>query len=267
LSRLRYKEHLLNDVIRELQYDNDGHHAEDQAADPHFKIGSKTHTAEMWLKDSTTGKGAAYHIKTSFNEPVDRILTLFNEIDLYPNWLPFVWEATRLHLVRGCGDHAQFIVFLKYALPWPIKSREAILYGFASDRIEKGQVLVCAKSIPQGTTEWWGYSIPPGGSSIRIDLSFKLGFVPHGKDYTETRMDMIIEIDPKIDWLSKKTVNYIGRQFVTQMSNNIASICRRFDKSPYPARLKADESGAYRIMYECLSAFRRGQLPEETGVL
>uniref|UniRef100_A0A7S2I5E5 START domain-containing protein n=1 Tax=Zooxanthella nutricula TaxID=1333877 RepID=A0A7S2I5E5_9DINO len=170
-----------------------------------------------------------------------------------------------MHVVRGCGDYAQFIMVLTFALPWPFSTREAIVYAFATDCVERGRVLVCAQSVPADAASWWGYTIPTVGSAVRMDLTLEIGFIPGGDEYQNTHMDMCLQMDPKVPWLSQSTVNLVGRLFATQLVSNVNSVCKSYSKSPYPERLAADRSGAYAVMYRCLEALRQGRLPEDEG--
>jgi len=260
--RLRWKEKVLRAARRNLGYEKEEQGEGTTASSTYYKIGSGAGSAELWAW-TNGGTKPTFLIKSFFAEPVDHILSLYTEIDLYPLWLPFVWEAKRINVVRGCGDYAQFIILLRYCLPWPLKNREAIVYGFGTENLEDGKVILCASSVPDGATEWWGYPIPPAGSAIRMDVGFEVGFRTEGPAGENTHMDFRFQVDPKVDWLPPSFLGWAGRQLVTLLYGNVSGICKKFGESQYPARVKADENGTYGLIDRSLKAHRKGYLPEE----
>lgn len=259
VQRLRIKERKLLDAMAYLKVCQE----EQCRWDMTSTLGSGQSVAT--LKCRTESQKHIFWVSSGFDSPFFQVLSLFQEVELYPNWLPFVWEAKTLHRWEGrgqSGSYAQRLVLIKIALPWPMQNREAVIFAFGCDMLERNNVVLLGGSVPADATEWWGVAIPPAGSATRIDLDLQVFLSPQGAAAQGTHMNFVVKMDLKIDWLPKSFLSRAGTQFVKLLVGNINSIVENYDKSPYSKLVQRDVNGIYAVLKGLIVASTKGELRE-----
>lgn len=249
--RLRYKMSALQDVHASTMA------AKSETWSSHNTIGRGSDMAEMWARLDGAGS-AEFRCRCIFDIPLFELCSLFNEVDLFANWLPFVTKTNLIEHIGGCGDYAQLLLSVHYILPWPLPSRESVLYAFASNGLEHGSITIHASSVPEAATEWWGYAVPPARSP-RADVTYVASITPCGDGMKRSRLDLTFKFDPKVPLVPQWVLNSAGKQYVKLLCSNVQSLAKDFSTGPYPARVKRNERGVYTHLERCLAAFTAGQ--------
>ena len=195
----------------------------------------------LWTKLEPDGS-ALIRLQGKLNIPLTHVAALINEVDLQPGFIPWLRKAEKLHKVTGCGDFSQAICRMHYALPPPLSPRECDLFCFGCDALDsepfRGFVVLCV-SPPEGSTDWWGYPLPQSHSSVIQMQMRSLAFVIRPcNDGSEVTLVMNADFKLRLpqrllNWLSLKTMRYAFE--------GMDRLSRRFELTPYPARMSADE--------------------------
>jgi hypothetical protein len=187
-------------------------------------------------------------------EPLERVAALFNEIDLQPNFVPFLSRAGRIATVTGCGDHGQALANLHFYLPG-LGGRDAVVFAFGCDASREasskgshgnsleGFVLV-VESIDG--SEWWGHVLP---ENTGVPVLVKIGFILkpmgacNGSTSPPCSVTILLQTDLNLPpFIPHSLVHWANKQVAKLTFSNIEKISRVFDTSEYPIRMRQDPS-------------------------
>ncbi|EER09355.1 hypothetical protein Pmar_PMAR011174 [Perkinsus marinus ATCC 50983] len=194
---------------------------------------------ELWLKQDTDYM-LTLKIQGILHNPTYHIISLIREVDLHPNWVPFLSGSWTDHVIEGCGRRCQMMVTHEYSVPIPfVPSRWASMYAFACDALDEPgveSIIIYGRGIPEDSKEFWGYSVPTM-KGIRAELetlSFVMKPIDGGKS---TSFTILAETNPKIH-IPEKILGWLCKQYAKYIFHSIEKLSDNFESTEYPTRME-----------------------------
>jgi len=185
---------------------------------------------------------------------VFNLLVLVNEVDMYHTFVPLLHEARVIK-----GNNYRRIAYIKENLPWPFAPRDAVLYGYCIDNVEKsGNILVVFRSAIVGDLELNLKDVPPSvKQDVRCDCKIA-GLLLKPTATKSTYVNFCSNVDPKLShvpyWLLNMAVSQLvplGLTMLAQKSNNLKG-------TEYEKRIKKDHNNLYREIRDTLYKYIPG---------
>lgn len=90
------------------------------------------------------GESVGLKFEMEIDIPIMNLLALIYEVDLYPNWFPFLKKGVQLKLVHRAAK----IAYTEMSFPPPVSNREGYFLGCGYDRLqENGSIFLTVKTI------------------------------------------------------------------------------------------------------------------------
>ena len=172
-------------------------------------------------------------------QPLFNAISLINEIDLHPLFMPHLNKADRIHTIQGCGKRAQMMARYFYHLPFPLSDRDTVLYAFGCNAIGVegiDGIIVSAQSVPPEAQDWWGYAIPPAGKLVRERLR-GISFVLKPLDEKHTEMTVIANLDKQVAFIPQSIMHYLIKDMIKGLYKNMIKLNLKFDKTEFSKRV------------------------------
>jgi hypothetical protein len=125
------------------------------------------------------------------DSPALNLMAVMNEHTLYDTWIPLLREV---QLVKHISRYRK-VIYLSAYLPWPISSRDALLYGYGVDNLEEDRAVIMIRSVGEGDLE--PALVPPVKSHVRVDIH-STGVLIQPISQARTRVVMMTNVDPKV---------------------------------------------------------------------
>lgn len=122
----------------------------------------------------------AFRAETTVTSSLSGLLNLFYDLDAAPQWL----DSTRrvVALQRNDAKH-EYMLLIETALPWPLKSRDAVISGNWQQDPETKAVYLRGKGMPKG-------AYPENPAYLRYyDLRSDWSFTPQGNGRVRVIME------------------------------------------------------------------------------
>jgi hypothetical protein len=182
---------------------------------------------------------ASLKIEGVMDVPLENLLALIYELDLYNLWLPFMKTTTELKIVnKGCK-----ISYMRLNIPPPLSDRETLIMGFGADRFHiNGTVLVLAKSIDADLDIVKDYEVPlpPNRSNVLLAMNVAcFEFMPMGPE--KVRLRAIVNVDPKIGWVPNSILNFILRKAGSGIYEKMAKTAKNIKGTQWEERMKSEK--------------------------
>lgn len=180
------------------------------------------------------------------------LLSVLNETELYPTWLPS-WQkpirlgVTRADKLRQTGRASQVIV-VGADMPWPLSPREAVISALAFDDIEaNGDICVKLHSLDNGEE---GIVVPSQGGAVRTRVDFEGGFLfrkcPANHKALRKRMDknmilvtFVAFVDAKVQFLPQSVINFVVRTVIGRMWDRFLNVAQDIRDGRRPEHMEA----------------------------
>jgi hypothetical protein len=197
------------------------------------------HGIDMWTKAESDGSFSV-RCRSVQNQPLFNAISLINEVDLHPDFMPHLRKATRLHTIQGCGQRAQLLAHYLYHMPFPLTDRDVVLYAFGCVALDVEGVegiIISAQSVPMGLDEWWGYSIPDSGKLVREQLR-GISFIMKPLDDSRTELTIIANLDKQIALIPKPIMHFFIKDMIKGLYKNMIKLNLKFDKTQFAKRVE-----------------------------
>lgn len=196
------------------------------------------HGIDVWTRPEVDGSFSV-RCRAIQQQPLFNAISLINEVDLHPLYMPHLHKASRIHEITGCGKRAQMLARYFYRLPFPLADRDTVLYAFGCNAIEVEGIegiIISAQSVPSDASDWWGYSIPPAGKLVRERLR-GLSFVLRPVDNKHTEMTIIANLDKQIAFVPQSIMHYLIKDMIKGLYKNMIKLNLKFDKTEFSKRV------------------------------
>ena len=197
------------------------------------------HGIDVWTKAEIDGSFSV-RCRSIQQQPLFNAISLINEVDLHPEFMPHLKRAMRLHSMQGCGKRAQLLARYMYKMPFPLSDRDVVLYAFGCNAMEVEGVegiIISAQSVPRELRSWWGYSIPDPGKVIREQLR-GMSFVMKPIDDKHTELTIIANLDKQIALIPKSIMHYFIKDMIKGLYKNMIKLNLQFETTEFSRRVK-----------------------------
>lgn len=159
-----------------------------------------------------------------------RVLSLVNEVDLNPLWVPFCKRTSVNKILnRACKVCTSEMYFPL------IPNRECVFLGEGYDRLNvNGTITLVSRTIDNDKMflEKNGIEIPEKSKFVRLHFKFYIfEITPIDKDSCSIRA--CTNVNPHISLVPNSVLAYIGRKFAHILIGKIVSYAKNFEKSPF----------------------------------
>jgi len=215
---------------------------------------------EGWTADSI-GPNAKFHYKyipntemvslkldLNVDVPLQTMLTLINEIDLWSHWAPFMKKTCQVKRIHRSAA----VYYLEMGLPYPLSNREVHLYGFGINRLqENGSVLILAESVDNNEEFLQRHDVKKVKSSgtVNMDIHFA-GFELSPIDGNRCRIAGVLNVNPKFSWLPASLLNMILKKAMQFIMDRLVSRAKKFKGSVWEKEMLKEEKKEF---YQWLS--------------
>lgn len=196
------------------------------------------HGIDLWTRAEIDGSFSV-RCQSIQNQPLFNAISLINEVDLHPLFMPHLAKAIRVHKMTGCGKRAQLLARYIYQMPIPFANRDTVLFAFGCNAIHvKGVegIIISAHSVPADEKDWWGYSIPPADKMVRERVR-GMSFILKPIDSSRTQMTVIANLDKRIAFLPQSFVNWIIKDMIRGLYKNMIKLNLKFAKTEFAKRI------------------------------
>jgi len=192
------------------------------------------------IKYKTGGSDvASLKIEGIMDVPLQNLLALIYELDLYNQWLPFMKVTTELKAI----NKGVKISYMRLNIPPPLSDRETLIIGFGADRFKiNGTVLVMAKSIDgdMDIIKDHEVTLPANRSNTLLAMNVAcFEYTPLGPE--KVKMRAIVNIDPKIGWIPNSMISWILRQAGAGIYEKMYKTAKNFKGSPWESRMNSEK--------------------------
>ena len=233
MHRLRWKYPRVQTVVRLIASIP---HGEDKSASGWQY--ENHHGIDLWTKAELDGSFSV-RCQSIQKQPLFNAISLINEIDLHPLFMPHLAKAILLHKMTGCGKRAQLLARYIYQMPIPFASRDTVLFAFGCNATQVQGVegiIISAESVPSENKDWWGYSVPPPDRMVRERVR-GMSFVLKPLDSHRTQMTVIANLDKRIAFLPQSFVNWIIKDMIRGLYKNMIKLNLKFEKTEFAKRI------------------------------
>lgn len=199
----------------------------------------ETHGIDIWTRQECDGS-LSVRCKSVQKQPLFNAISLINEVDLHPQFMPHLARASKLHTILGCGKRAQLLARYIYQMPFPIANRDTVLFAFGCNAVEVEGVegvIISVQSIPEQLDDWWGYSVPPAEKYVRENLR-GMSFVMKPTVDGETELTIIANLDKQVAFIPKSIMNWLIKDMIKGLYKNMVKLSLKFDRTEFAKRVK-----------------------------
>lgn len=168
------------------------------------------------------------------DSPALNLMAIMNEHALYDSWIPLLKEV---RLVKQISRYRK-VMYLSAHLPWPISSRDVLLYGYGVDNLEEDRAVIMIRSAGEGDIE--PHLIPPVKSHVRADVQFT-GVMIQPISENQTRLVMMTNVDPKLAYMPYTLLNWATKVLSYQMWSTMAKHAQEIEGSKYEELIAENE--------------------------
>jgi len=218
IADIKQDHQYLNEILKELDNDegwtverNDG-----------LKV--------LYKKDSATGL-ISLRMEAEIEIPLINMITLINEVDLWPHWVPFIRKQAEVKVIhRGAK-----VYYLEAGLPYPLPNRDMHIYGIGVNRLyENGTVMIMAKSVDHDLEFFRSHNAQkiekPGSVHVDIHLgAFEVN--PLGPNKIHYRA--VVHANPNFSWVPDSVINFTIRKASGFIFNQIVKHAKKFKGSAW----------------------------------
>jgi hypothetical protein len=176
--------------------------------------------SDVVIKYTSNGSGNlhSFMIEAVLDAPVLNVVAVINEVDLYSSWMPGLSHSMQLNSL----SMFEKIIYLDYAIPWPLANREFVMEAFGVHLAEKNQLLIAVQSCHDQSK----FVLPPRTprkKKILGEMNMS-GYLIEPISASSTKVTMVMDLDPKLDtvpdWLMNFATGKIFRFFLKNMEKN-----------------------------------------------
>jgi hypothetical protein len=196
------------------------------------------HGIDVWTRAEVDGSFSV-RCRAIQQQPLFNAISLINEVDLHPLYMPHLKKASRLHEIQGCGKRAQMLARYFYGLPFPLADRDTVLYAFGCNAIQVEGIegiIISAQSVPDDANDFWGYSIPPQGKFVREKLR-GLSFVLRPLDEKRTELTIVANLDKQIAFIPQSIMHYVIKDMIKGLYKNMIKLNLKFETTEFSKRI------------------------------
>jgi len=181
----------------------------------------------LYKKDSTGI--VSLKMEAEVDIPLINMITLINEVDLWPHWVAFVRKAIEVKAIH----RAARIYYIEAGLPSPLPNRDINVYGTGVNRLfENGTVMIMAKSVDSNSDFFKRHGAQkiekPGSTHVDIHLgAFEIK--PLGPNRIAYRA--IAHANPNFSWIPDSLINFAIRKASGIIFNKIVEHAKKFKGS------------------------------------
>jgi hypothetical protein len=193
---------------------------------------------DTWTRAEVDGSFSV-RCRSVQQQPLFNAISLINEIDLHPLFMPHLSKAVKLHTIKGCGNRAQLLARYFYKMPFPVRDRDTVLFAFGCNAtmVEGIEgVIISAQSVTGGLTDWWGYEVPPPDKLVRESLR-GMSFVLKPIDDKHTEMTIIANLDKQVAFIPQSLMHYLIKDMIKGLYKNMIKLNLKFEKTEFANRV------------------------------
>eukprot|EP00914_Ancora_sagittata_P026789 GHVO01052654.1.p1 GENE.GHVO01052654.1~~GHVO01052654.1.p1 ORF type:complete len:478 (+),score=96.29 GHVO01052654.1:145-1578(+) len=168
-----------------------------------------------------------------------KVIAIVSESDLHINWVPYLKKCNKL------GTPSRSSLVMQEILQLPLLGqRETLMMAFGVDALEELGAMVLSIATPDPTaTEIMGVPIPlPNKKVPRLAMNELCFFLMPTDNGASTHMYVYANVNPGLNLrLMSGLVNMIMKRMVRSFLGKIIHLCRTFDQSQYPQKLKENK--------------------------
>lgn len=197
-----------------------------------------TNDVDIWTRTENDGS-LSVRCRSVQNQPLFNAISLINEIDLHPLFMPHLAKAIQLHRFPGCGKRAQLLARYIYNMPIPFASRDTVLFAFGCNAINVPGVdgiIISSQSIPDDVTDWWGHSVPPPDKFVREKVR-GMSFVMRPIGTTKTELTIIANLDKQIALVPQSIINWLIKDMIKGLYKNMIKLNAKFPSTEFAKRV------------------------------
>jgi len=200
--------------------------------------------AKFFYKQIPNTEMVSIKLDIEADVPLQNMLTLINEIDLWSHWVPFMKRSSQVKRLHRTAA----VYYLELGLPYPLSNREVHLYGYGVNRLkENGSILILAESIDDNKEFIERHQIKKvdNTGTVSIDFNFA-GFeiIPVGPN--RTRIHGVANVNPKFSWLPASLLNFVLKKAIQFIMDRLVKKAKNFKGSVWEKEvLKAEKKQFY----------------------
>ncbi len=199
------------------------------------------HGIDVWTRAEVDGSFSV-RCRSIQQQPLFNAISLINEVDLHPLFMPHLAKAARLHSMTGCGKRAQLLARYFYHMPFPLSDRDTVLYAFGCNAINVEGIegiIISAQSVPANISDWWGYEVPSAGKFVRESVR-GMSFVLKPIDDRHTEMTVIANLDKQVAFIPQSFTHYLIKDMIKGLYKNMIKLNLKFEKTEFAKRVSSN---------------------------
>ena len=203
-------------------------------AKPGTRGGVSVFTKKLHEEDSFD----SLKLDTTIEADLVRLASVIAEGDLTPQWVPFCARARML--CKPSILHGLVHMFLEFPFvmrPF-ISNRDLVLEGKGVDIMDRNKVLLTLRSVAESPH----CAVPEAGAGGYVRISNHGAFLFNVVTETTVRMRCIFNMDLKLPVQPPIIVNFINRKFGPQLVGFITKILRKYERTPFAARVRENRA-------------------------
>ena len=191
---------------------------------------------EVLFKTEPTESSHTFLLTSVLEVPLFNIAAVIYETDLYSTWMPRVKKSTPLGTL-GVFEKA---VKIEFQVIWPLATRDMVVLGYGVDLIEENAILCTMHSVSRHDS----IDIPETrDGEVRLFMNIG-GFRCEFLEDDKTKMQLVMNIDPKVPAAPEMLLNFAIRQVICWIFHNLERAAKFDGSSVYAERIKCN-SGFY----------------------
>jgi hypothetical protein len=182
------------------------------------------------------GESVGLKFEMEIDIPFIHLLALVYEVDLYPQWYPFMKSGSELKVI----NKATKIVHLELSFPPPISNREGYFFGCGYDRLQKnGTIFMAVNSIHNDPkiAKIYEVEIPGTSKHVRMDVKY-FAFEVILQSREKALIKAVANADPKLKFVPMSFINWTIRKFSYLLMERLIHKAKNFKGSPWEKRIR-----------------------------
>jgi len=199
---------------------------------------------KVWYKKMPNTNSISLRMEAEVDIPLINMITLINEVELWPLWIPFVSKTQEIKAIhRGAK-----IYYLDTSLPYPLANRYMHVYGMGLNRLyENGTVLVVAKTIDHDNDFFKHHNAIKIEKPKEVNIEISIGgfeVKPLGPE--KIKFLAVANVNPNFTWLPDSLLNFIVRKVSGLIFSFIIKHAKNFKGSAWEKEtLKPEKKELY----------------------
>jgi len=204
-----------------------------------------------WYRNEKSSPVYSLKSKGIMNTTAFDIVTVINEIELFPTWIPSVIEAKEIHQISRFRKY----LYMKTDLPWPMQDRDFVIYAYGVDILDKGKVIIILRSTTdKEEKETPALSqLPNPPKTVRGHCHIG-GFLLELVSENSTRITMMSNGDPKLPYLPYWFLNYVTKHLAPYFFESFHKQTTKVKTKEYQEKIQNNQH-LYRELQERLDTF------------